>query len=176
MAREYKRDRYVDLIGEIREKITDLVLSTDIIVGFPGETEEDFQSTLSLYDEIGFDQAFMFIYSARPGTPAHAHFEDLPKSVKTNRLQKLIDRQKAWSLRSNRSYVGKQLRILVRDLTREGDFVAGHSDQNHTVLMPKTQITRLGLHQVKISQATPHLLYGNSSTTNESAFPLVMAS
>ena len=176
MAREYKRDRYIDLIGEIRAMIPDLVISTDIIVGFPGETEDDFQETLSLYDEVGFDQAYTFIYSARPGTPAHTHFEDLPKKVKTNRLQELIEHQKTWSLRSNRSYVGQSLRVLVRDLAKEDEFVVGHSDQNHTVLLPKKQVSRLGLHEVLISQATPHLLYGNLLDSSEAAFPLAMAS
>ena len=176
MAREYKRDRYIELIGEIRAMIPDLVISTDIIVGFPGETEDDFQETLSLYDEVGFDQAYTFIYSARPGTPAHTHFEDLPKKVKTNRLQELIEHQKTWSLRSNRSYVGQSLRVLVRDLAKEDEFVVGHSDQNHTVLLPKKQVSRLGLHEVLISQATPHLLYGNLLDSSEAAFPLAMAS
>tara|TARA_B100000686_G_scaffold182235_1_gene189260 strand:- start:321 stop:851 length:531 start_codon:yes stop_codon:yes gene_type:complete len=176
MAREYKRDRYIELIGEIRAMIPDLVISTDIIVGFPGETEDDFQETLSLYDEVGFDQAYTFIYSARPGTPAHTHFEDLPKKVKTNRLQELIEHQKTWSLRSNRSYVGQSLRVLVRDLAKEDEFAVGHSDQNHTVLLPKKQVSRLGLHEVLISQATPHLLYGNLLDSSEAAFPLAMAS
>ncbi|HEX7023143.1 MAG TPA: tRNA (N6-isopentenyl adenosine(37)-C2)-methylthiotransferase MiaB, partial [Trueperaceae bacterium] len=89
MAREYRRERYLEIIREIREKIEDVVISTDIIVGFPGETDEDFAATLSLYEEVRYDQAYMFMYSARPGTPSYKHFQDLPREVKTERLQRL---------------------------------------------------------------------------------------
>ena len=176
MAREYRRERYLEIVAEIRSKIADVVLSTDIIVGFPGETEADFEETLSLYDEVGFDHAYMFIYSARPGTPAHRHFEDLPKRVKTERLQRLIERQKWWSHRSNRRFVGRDLRVLIRESAREGDFAAGHSDQNHTVLVPREQVTRLGLHRVRVDHATPHTLYGHIPELQGTAIPLVMAS
>ncbi|MCY4353318.1 MAG: tRNA (N6-isopentenyl adenosine(37)-C2)-methylthiotransferase MiaB [Truepera sp.] len=176
MAREYRRDRYLSIVREIREKISDVILSTDIIVGFPGETNEDFEATLSLYNEVRYDHAYMFLYSARPGTPAHKHFDDMPKAVKTERLQRLIERQKSWSLRSNRTYVGRELRVLVREPARNGEFVAGHSDQNHTVLIPKGQVTRLGLHSVKIEQATPHTLYGSVIGSSLESIPLVIAS
>jgi len=99
MAREYRRERYLDIVRELRERVPDVVLTTDIIVGFPGETEEDFEQTLTLYDEARFDAAYMFAYSARPGTPAHARFEDLPREVKSERLGRLVERQKHWSLR-----------------------------------------------------------------------------
>jgi tRNA-2-methylthio-N6-dimethylallyladenosine synthase len=98
MAREYRRERYLEIVAELRAKVPDVVLTTDIIVGFPGETEEDFEQTLSLYDEVRFDAAYMFAYSARPGTPAHARFDDLPREVKSERLGRLVERQKHWSL------------------------------------------------------------------------------
>jgi tRNA-2-methylthio-N6-dimethylallyladenosine synthase len=103
MGREYRREWYLDRIRAIREAMPEVVLSTDIIVGFPGETEEDFQETLSLYDDVGYDSAYMFIYSPRPGTPSYKHFQDLPREVKVERLQRLIEKQK------ERSCQGREL-------------------------------------------------------------------
>lgn len=176
MAREYRRERYLEIVREIRAKVPDVVLSTDIIVGFPGETEEDFEQTLSLFDEVRFEHAYMFIYSARPGTPAHAHFEDMPREVKTERLSRLIERQKHWALEANRRWVGRTVRVLVKETANDAQYVAGHSDQNHTVLVPADQVRRLGLHQVRVEHATPHTLYGVVEGTRSDAVPLRLAS
>ncbi len=176
MAREYRRERYLDIIREIRDKVDGVVISTDLIAGFPGETEADFEATLSLYDEARFDHAYMFVYSARPGTPSFARLEDLPRSLKVERLQRLIERQKRWSLASNRAFEGRELRVLLKDLGRDGSFAVGHSDQNHTVLVPQAQVRRMGLEQVRISQATPHTLYGEVVGARPGAVPLAMAS
>ncbi len=178
MAREYRRERYLEIIREIREKVRDVVISTDIIVGFPGETEEDFQATLSLYEEVGYEQAYMFMYSARPGTPSAKHFEDLPREVKTERLQRLIEVQKRWSLERNRALVGRTLRVLIKEVAHDGDYLYGHSDQNHTVLIPRGEVTRLGLTDVVIDSATPHTLYGRAlgrEADAGEAIPLLMA-
>ena len=176
MAREYRRERYLDIVREIRSKVNNVVLSTDIIVGFPGETEDDFEATLSLYDEVGYDQAYMFNYSARPGTPAYKHFDDLPREVKTERLQRLIERQKHWSLKSYERFVGREVQVLFKDITQSGDYVMGYSDQNHTVLVPREQVQRMGLHRVKVDTATPHTLYGTVSGQKTTTIPLMMAS
>jgi tRNA-2-methylthio-N6-dimethylallyladenosine synthase len=176
MAREYRRERYLEIVNELRAKVPDVVLTTDLIVGFPGETEEDFEATLSLYDEVRFDAAFMFAYSARPGTPAHARFEDLPRSVKSERLGRLVERQKHWSLEANRRFEGRPMRVLVKELGRDGQHVVGHSDQHHTVLVPKDQVRRMGLHHVHVDHATPHALYGRVVGADVEALPLVMAS
>ena len=176
MAREYRRERYLGIVREIRNKVPDVVLSTDIIVGFPGETEEDFEQTLTLFDEVRFEHAYTFIYSARPGTPAHRHFDDMPREVKTERLGRLIERQKHWSLEANRRWIGRSVRVLVKDRAKDGAYVAGHSDQNHTVLVPADQIRRLGLHAVRVEHATPHALYGVVEGEREDAIPLRLAS
>ena len=94
MAREYTREFYLDRIQRVRESLPDATISTDLIAGFPGETEEDFDETLSLYREVGYDLAYMFIYSEREGTPAAIHFEDVPRAVKVERLSRLIDYQR----------------------------------------------------------------------------------
>ncbi len=160
MAREYRRADYLKRIEVIRDHLPDAVLSTDIIVGFPGETEEDFEATLSLYDEVGFDHAFMFIYSARPGTPAAEHFEDLPREVKVERLKRLIEKQKAWSLEKNRAWVGREVEVLIRGDAKETGFAEGHDRGNHPVLVPGDQAPQPGLYRVRITEASPHLLFG----------------
>lgn len=176
MAREYRRERYLAIIAEIKAKIPEAVLSTDIMVGFPGETEEDFQATLSLYDEVQFDSAYMFIYSARPGTPSYRRLPDMPKAIKTERLQRLIERQKYWSQQRNQRWVGRELRVLLKQPSDNGAYNVGHSDQNHTVLVPKEQVAGVGLYPVVIEQATPHALYGSVVTAARQRLPLLMAS
>ncbi|MDF1523404.1 MAG: tRNA (N6-isopentenyl adenosine(37)-C2)-methylthiotransferase MiaB [Trueperaceae bacterium] len=176
MAREYRRERYLEIVRELRAKVPDVVLSTDLIVGFPGETEEDFEQTLALYDEVGFEQAFMFAYSARPGTPAHARFDDLPRAVKTERLGRLIEKQKHWSLVGNRRFEGRTVRVLVKELGRDGAHVVGHSDQHHTVLVPADQVGRMGLHDVRVDHATPHALYGTVLGAHAPGLALPLAS
>ena len=160
MAREYRRERYLEIVRELRAKVPDVVISTDLIVGFPGETEEDFDATLSLFDEVRFEHAFTFAYSARPGTPAYEHFDDLPRSVKSERLGRLVERQKHWALEGNRRFEGRTVRVLVKELGRDGAHAVGHSDQHQTVLVPATQVTRMGLVDVRVERATPHALYG----------------
>ncbi|HEU4740496.1 MAG TPA: tRNA (N6-isopentenyl adenosine(37)-C2)-methylthiotransferase MiaB [Meiothermus sp.] len=176
MAREYRREWYLDRIRAIREAMPEVVLSTDIIVGFPGETEEDFQETLSLYDEVGYDSAYMFIYSPRPGTPSYKHFQDLPREVKVERLQRLIEKQKEWSYKQNQRWVGRRLEVLVRGTAKDDGYAEGHSRGNHPVLVPASQAPRPGLYQVEVKQATPHMLFGEVVGAEEPAtIPLMMA-
>ncbi|WP_425147146.1 tRNA (N6-isopentenyl adenosine(37)-C2)-methylthiotransferase MiaB [Deinococcus sp.] len=161
MAREYTRETYLEHIAQIRRHMPDAVLATDIIVGFPGETEEDFQATLDLYDAVGYDSAYMFIYSARPGTPSYRHFADLPREVKTERLQRLIVRQKEWSQRRNAGKVGTVQEVLLRGDAHESGFLEGHSRGHHPVVVPKAHgADRAGIYSVRIGHATPHMLYG----------------
>ncbi len=175
MAREYRSERYLEIIEEIKTKIPDVVLSTDIIVGFPGETEKDFEATLELYEKVQYDQAYMFIYSARAGTPSYKHFTDMPREIKTERLQRLIERQKHWSFKCNQRWVNQSLQVLIKEEATQGDYMTGHSDQNHTVLVPKNQVNKLGLHKVKIDTVTPHTLYGTVEGFDTQTIPLMMA-
>jgi tRNA-2-methylthio-N6-dimethylallyladenosine synthase len=175
MAREYQRERYLDIIHEIRTKVPDVVISTDIIVGFPGETEDDFEATLSLYDEVKYDQAYMFIYSARPGTPSHKHFKDMPKDLKTERLGRLIEKQKHYTLASNQQFIGRNLQVLIKEPATEQAYMYGQSDQNHTVLVPKEQVQQFGLYEVRIDTVTPHTMFGNVVGAQTEAIPLAVA-
>ncbi|MPY65116.1 tRNA (N6-isopentenyl adenosine(37)-C2)-methylthiotransferase MiaB [Deinococcus sp. SDU3-2] len=161
MAREYTREKYLSHIATIRKHLPHAVLATDIIVGFPGETEEDFQETLSLYDEVGYDSAYMFIYSPRPGTPSYKHFQDLPRELKTERLQRLIVRQKEWSARKNAEKVGTVQELLLRGDAHDSGFLEGHTRGNHPTVVPKALgATGAGLYRARIEHATPHMLYG----------------
>ncbi|WP_155299527.1 tRNA (N6-isopentenyl adenosine(37)-C2)-methylthiotransferase MiaB [Deinococcus kurensis] len=160
MAREYTREDYLRHVADIRKHLPHAVLATDIIVGFPGETEEDFQETLSLYDEVGFDSAYMFAYSPRPGTPSYKHFDDLPREVKTERLARLIARQKEWSARKNAAKVGTVQELLLRGDAHDSGFLEGHTRGNHPTVVPKAVgVTGPGVHRARIEHATPHMMY-----------------
>src|SRR5215470_20864 len=127
MAREYNREYYMDRIARIRDLLPDATISTDIIAGFPGETAEDFEQTLSLYREVGYDFAYMFVYSEREGTPAAVHFEDVARAVKVERLGRLIALSKDISLQRNGSWVGREIEVLVAGGAEEEGFAQGHS-------------------------------------------------
>ncbi|AWN23173.1 tRNA (N6-isopentenyl adenosine(37)-C2)-methylthiotransferase MiaB [Deinococcus irradiatisoli] len=174
MAREYSREKYLSHIAEIKKHMPDAVLATDIIVGFPGETEEDFQDTLSLYDEVGYDSAYMFIYSPRPGTPSYKHFQDLPRDVKTERLQRLIVKQKEWSARRNARFQGTVQEVLLRgDAYSEGS-LEGHTRGNHPIVVPKALgALSAGLYHARVTATTPHMLYGELVDASGEPLPLL---
>ncbi|HVG17985.1 MAG TPA: tRNA (N6-isopentenyl adenosine(37)-C2)-methylthiotransferase MiaB [Blastocatellia bacterium] len=156
MAREYTREFYLDRVRRVRELLPDATVSTDLIAGFPGETEEDFQETLSLYREVAYDFAYMFIYSEREGTPAAVHFRDVPREVKVERLGRLIELSKEVSLEQNRKWVGREVEVLVKGKAEEG-FSQGHTRGNH-VAMVKGDLPS-GIHRVTVVHATPNRLY-----------------
>ncbi len=95
MRRTYSRERYLGLVAELREAIPDLALTTDIIVGFPGETEDDFAQTLDVVEEVGFDSAFTFVYSPRAGTEAAAMLDQVTDEIKRERIERLVERRPA---------------------------------------------------------------------------------
>ena len=112
MNRRYDRERYLDLVKKLREVDPDMAISTDIIVGFPGETEEQFEDTLSLCREVGYDSAFTFLYSIRKGTPAAVYEDQVPEEIKHERFNRLCDEINATSAVKNAAYVGRVLDVL----------------------------------------------------------------
>lgn len=113
MNRHYNRERYMEIVGKLREACPDISISTDIIVGFPGETEEQFEDTLSLVREVEYDSAFTFIYSPRQGTPA-AKFEDqIPEKVKHERFDRLVDEVNGCSAKKNAEYLDAIVDVMV---------------------------------------------------------------
>ena len=127
MRRVYTREHYLDLVGRIRAAVPDATLTTDLIVGFPGETEEQFEETLDLVQRVRFDSAYMYMYSTRPGTPAAEEYRDhIPLAVKKRRLARLIELQEAISLEKNRELIGRTLPVLIEDVAPRtpGDLLA----------------------------------------------------
>ena len=113
MNRRYTREKYLELVRKLREAVPDIAISTDIIVGFPGETEEDFAQTLELAEEVRYDSAFTFLYSPRPGTPAAEYEDQIPEHVKHERFNRLVETMNRISAEKNAAYVGRVCRVLV---------------------------------------------------------------
>ena len=119
MRRTYSRERYLELVARLRDAIPDLSLTTDLIVGFPGETEEDFAQTLSLVEECGYDGAYTFLYSPRPGTEAGEHLEDdVPAEAKRERIGRLVEVVQATAARRAGRFVGRTAEVLVEGPSR----------------------------------------------------------
>ena len=112
MNRRYDRERYLELVRKLREVDPDMAISTDIIVGFPGETEEQFEDTLELCREVGYDSAFTFLYSIRKGTPAEKFDDQVPEAIKHERFNRLCDEINSTSAVKNAAYVGRVLDVL----------------------------------------------------------------
>ena len=126
MNRRYTKESYLELAEKIKKAVPDISLTTDIIVGFPGETEEDFQETLDVVRKVRYDSAFTFIYSKRTGTPAAAMEDQIPEEVKQQRLDALMELQQGISLARNELRVGTTCRVLVEG-RREG-YLVGRSE------------------------------------------------
>ncbi len=137
MNRRYTREHYLGLIEKLRKVVPDIALSTDIIVGFPGETEEDFMDTYRLVEAVGYSQVFTFIYSKRAGTPAAELHDDTPREVIQERFDRLVDlvQRKAWE--ANQGELGATVPVLIEGTSkRDGLVLAGKSPKNQTVHGP----------------------------------------
>ncbi len=156
MNRKYTRRWYLDRIAAIRRAIPDCGISTDMFTGFSGETEEEFEETLSLMREVGFDSAFMFKYSERPGTLASRQMPDnVPEGVKIDRLNRMIALQNELSLESNRRDIGKTFEVLVENVSkRSADQWVGRTSQNKTCVFPRGDFSRGDLVNVRVIDAT----------------------
>ena len=133
MGRRYTKDSYLDLFHKLKEALPYSSITTDIIVGFPGETEEDFQATLDVVKECEFDSAFTFIFSPRKGTPAEKMHDDVSLDVKNDRLQRLNELVNNYSNAANQRYIGKTVSVLVE----------GTSDKDDNMLMGYTDTMKL---------------------------------
>ena len=160
MRRTYSRERYLRLVDELRAGIPDLALTTDLIVGFPGETEEDFRATLEVVEEVGFDGAFTFVFSPRRGTEAATMSGQLPDEVKAERIERLIELCQRVALERNRGRVGRVEQVLVEGPSRTDPArLRGRTRRNTTVNFPGE--ARPGeLVDVRIEGATSTTLRG----------------
>lgn len=134
MNRGYTIERYKTLVDELRQAIPDIAITTDLIVGFPSETEEDFAATLKVVEEVRFDSAFTFIYSPRQGTPAAAMEGQVPAEIKHRRLQQLIELQNGISLALNRTLVGTKQIVLVEE--KKDNIHKGRTSSHKLVFFP----------------------------------------
>jgi len=171
MRRGYTREAYLEKIAALRQLIPDISLSTDIIVGFPGECDEDFQQTVSLMREVEYDNAYIFKYSPRPGTDAAAWVDDVPREVKEERNQILLALQDEISLKRHKRFEGRTIEVLVEGPGKHTGQLFGRTRGNHGVIVP----ARPELHggggegpsmlvgetvHVRITRAMAHTLFG----------------
>ena len=131
MNRHYDSAQYLDLVRQAREAMPDLVLTSDVIVGFPGETEEEFEDTLRLVETVGYDALFTFIFSPRPGTPAAKMDDPTPKQEKNRRFDRLCETQNRISAARHAAYIGKTVRVLVDG--RDGDLLTARTEGGRLV-------------------------------------------
>ena len=134
MRRTYSRERYLRLVGELRGAIPGLALTTDLIVGFPGEREDDFRETLEAVEEVGFDGAYTFVYSPRQGTEAAAMPDQIPDEVKHERIERLVEAVQRVAHARNEMRVGRIEEVLVEGPSRtDRSFLRGRTRRNTTV-------------------------------------------
>jgi tRNA-2-methylthio-N6-dimethylallyladenosine synthase len=134
MRRTYTRERYLALVEKMRAAIPDLAIGTDIIVGFPGETEADFQETLEVVAEVGYDSAFTFVYSPRAGTEAAEMPDQVPHEVKIERMERLVELTQSIARERNLARVGRVEQVLVEGASRTDEtLLRGRTRRNTTV-------------------------------------------
>ncbi len=161
MNRGYTRERYLALVEEIRDKIPGVSITTDLIIGFPGETDEQFAETMDLLDKVQFDAAFTFVYNKRSGTPAAEMQDQVPDVVKKERIVKLIDFQNKISTEKNMLELGKQHEILIDGVNKNDPAkVEGRTRTHKLVLLPGETADIGKIVPVKITEAGPWHLDG----------------
>lgn len=165
MNRHYDREKYMNLVGRLKEAVPNITISTDIIVGFPGETEEDFEQTLSLVREVRYDSAFTFLYSIRKGTPAEKYEEQIPEEIKHERFNRLVDLVNTISAEKNAAYVGTVQKVLVEGSSKTGSRTfAGRTDGFKLVNFPGDASMTGQMVDVKITKSNTFSLEGEVVT------------
>ncbi len=162
MNRGYTKEDFITLAKKIKERIPDIGLTTDIIVGFPGETEEDFQDTMDVVNEVGFENAFMFMYSPRSNTPAATMEEQVDEQTKRERLQQLMRLQNEKAKKESQKYMNKTVKVLVEGPSRKNpDMLTGRTSTHKIVLFKSKREDLKGKFvNTKIYQAKTWTLYG----------------
>ncbi len=168
MNRGYTREQYLNLVGAIRDAVPDIVLTTDIIVGFPGESEADFMETMSLLEAVRFDSAFTFVYSRRRGTKAASMPGEIDDAVKRDRIVRLIDLQNGIVEETIKKYEGTVQQVLVEGMsTRDRNHVCGRTDGGKMVNFSGVQSLIGDFCNVKIIQAKRTTLFGELGEAGE---------
>ncbi|HKZ06740.1 MAG TPA: tRNA (N6-isopentenyl adenosine(37)-C2)-methylthiotransferase MiaB [Methylomirabilota bacterium] len=162
MNRGYTRARYLELIAELKETVPGIALSTDLIVGFPGETDEDFARTVEAVEAVGYDNVFAFRYSRRPGTPAAEMADQIPDAVKAERNTRILEVAGRVAAERSRSLVGRMMEVLVDGVSRkDAGQASGRTRCNRVVNFAAAGRDLVGeVVQVRITEALPHSLRG----------------
>ena len=160
MRRRHTREWYLERVARIREIMPDCSITTDVITGFCGETEADFEDTLRLFRQVRFDAAFMFQYSERPGTLAQRHYpDDVPPEVKTERLNRIIALQNELSAESNRRDVGREFEVLIEGFSKRSTAdLMGRTSQNKACVFPAAGHAKGEYVTVRVLDSTPATL------------------
>jgi tRNA-2-methylthio-N6-dimethylallyladenosine synthase len=165
MAREYTREWYLERISWIKEAKREISMTSDIIVGFPGETEQDLEDTVTLLEEVGYDAIFAFKYSPRPNTPATGRADLIPDEEKSRRLQVVLDRQREIQRKAYARHLGQVMEVMVEGYNHSRAQVTGRSSQNKTVNFTVRQpiLPAMGSYlPVRITQTFPNSLAGEA--------------
>lgn len=164
MNRGYSREMFLERVAAIRRIVPNYSISTDIITGFCGETEEEHQATLSLIDEVQFNFAYMYTYSERPKTLAERKYEDdIPEEIKSKRLVEIIDKQRSYSLLNNKAQIGKTVKVLVEGFSKKStNDLSGRDERNSVVVFPKGKYEKGEYVNVLIKDCTSSTLLGEA--------------
>lgn len=161
MGRRYTREQYLTLFHKIKERVKNCAFSTDIIVGFPNETDEQFEHTLELVDECKFDNAFTFIYSPREGTPAARMQDNVSLETKQKRLAILNERWNAYAHEKNEAYLGKVVKVLVDGASKKNkDVYSGYTETNKLVNFTANNVKPGDIVEVRITACKTFSLDG----------------
>jgi tRNA-2-methylthio-N6-dimethylallyladenosine synthase len=164
MLRRYTRERYLEVLAELRAAIPGLTVSTDLIAGFPGESEEQFEETLALVEAAGFDDAYTFKYSVRDGTPAVRLRDHVPDAVASERLQRLVDAARDQTRRRNAARVGTVHEVLVERPARRGGMMLARTRTHHLVLLDLPASAIGSYHTVRLTGTTGSTFTGARAT------------
>ena len=163
MNRTYTKENFLNLVKIIKEYIPDCSLSTDIIVGFPGEDDFDFQETLDVVKKVEFNFSYMFKYSSRPGTKAAEYSDQIKELVKQERLEKLINIQRNLTLMNNKEKVGSIQHVLIEKISKKSsDFWSGRTDGNIWTIIKKNSESVKDVVPVRITEAKGLTLFGEN--------------
>ncbi len=161
MNRTYTRKEFTDLAHRLRSEIPELALTTDIIVGFPTETEDEFLETMEVMEDVEFDSAFMFKYSERKHTVAQRKYpDDVSEDDKTSRITRIVDLQRRTSFKRNQDHLGRTLEVLIEGRAKRPDQLLGRNDGNRIVVFPDNGMSVGDIVNVKVEEVTPNTLIG----------------
>ncbi len=163
MLRRYTRERYLEVVGALRRAVPNLALTTDLIVGFPGETEADFAETLSLVEAVGFDDAYTFRYSPREGTPATRLKDAVPDAVAGERLERLVAVVRGIARRKNMTLVGSTHEVLVEGKAKRGELLQARTRTNKVALVPGPDAWIGSYHTVRFTGTTGSTFTGRTT-------------